>query len=186
MRKSSLKKKIEPKVYGKCAWHGCKLDACYPAPKYRSSKEAVEATPERIYFCLDHVREYNSSWDFFGGMSQKEIERFQKDAIIGHRPTRKIRKYRVTFDKALFDFEEMFENSGRNDNQNRLPDNEKQALAVLDLEFPVTMEQIKIRYKTLVKLYHPDLNGGDKAAEEKFKVVTCAYKLLLNSSFLVA
>jgi curved DNA-binding protein CbpA len=48
----------------------------------------------------------------------------------------------------------------------------------MDLEVGVTPEQIKARYKELVKLHHPDANGGDKAAEERLKSINQAYTFL--------
>ena len=42
------------------------------------------------------------------------------------------------------------------------------------------MEELRKKYKTLAKKYHPDKNGGDKKAEEKFKEITAAYRLLLK------
>ena len=50
------------------------------------------ATRENEYwrFCLDHVREYNHSYNFFAGMSTDDIARYQRDAIVGHRPTWKM------------------------------------------------------------------------------------------------
>ena len=53
-------------------------------------------------------------------------------------------------------------------------------MAILDLRPPVTTDQIKRRYKELVKLYHPDANGGDKVAEEKFKQISIAYATLTS------
>src|SRR5262249_60091558 len=41
-------------------------------------------------FCFGHVREYNHSYNFFAGMSNDDIARYQKDAVIGHRPTWKM------------------------------------------------------------------------------------------------
>ena len=38
-------------------------------------------------FCLDHVRQFNASYNYFDGWSNAEVEAFQKDAVIGHRPT---------------------------------------------------------------------------------------------------
>ncbi|MGZ9082259.1 MAG: J domain-containing protein, partial [Rhodoplanes sp.] len=58
---------------------------------------------------------------------------------------------------------------------------EEQALVVLELEPPVTVAAVKARYKTLVKRYHPDANGGDKAAEERFKDISAAYRVVLKS-----
>jgi curved DNA-binding protein CbpA len=53
-------------------------------------------------------------------------------------------------------------------------------MAMLDLTPPITMDQIKRRYKELVKRHHPDANGGDKAAEEKFKQISLAYATLTS------
>jgi DnaJ-class molecular chaperone len=39
-------------------------------------------------------------------------------------------------------------------------------------------EEIQKAYRQLAKKHHPDLNPGDKSAEEKFKDVTAAYDLL--------
>src|SRR6266700_2800917 len=47
---------------------------------------------EREYwrFCLEHVREYNHAYNFFAGMTTEDIARYQKEAVIGHRPTWKM------------------------------------------------------------------------------------------------
>jgi curved DNA-binding protein len=39
-------------------------------------------------------------------------------------------------------------------------------------------DEIKKAYRRLAKKYHPDVNPGNKAAEEKFKVVTAAFEVL--------
>jgi DnaJ-domain-containing protein 1 len=59
----------------------------------------------------------------------------------------------------------------------------EQALAVFDLEAPFTPLHLKARYKTLVKQHHPDAHGGDKAAEEKLKIINQAYATLKASYF---
>ena len=43
--------------------------------------------------------------------------------------------------------------------------------------------RLKARYKVLVKLHHPDAHGGDKAAEEKLKIINQAYATLKASYF---
>ena len=52
---------------------------------------------------------------------------------------------------------------------------------ILDLTPPVTVAILKARYKELVKRHHPDANGGDKSAEEKFKEINEAYQTVLNT-----
>ncbi len=52
------------------------------------------------------------------------------------------------------------------------------ALDILDLSTPVTAAVAKAQYITLVKRHHPDANGGDKAAEERLKLINQAYQTL--------
>jgi molecular chaperone DnaJ len=49
---------------------------------------------------------------------------------------------------------------------------------VLGLDKGANDKEIKSAYRKLAKKYHPDLNQGDKQAEEKFKEVTEAYEIL--------
>ncbi|HLJ19940.1 MAG TPA: DnaJ domain-containing protein, partial [Stellaceae bacterium] len=60
---------------------------------------------------------------------------------------------------------------------------EEEALAVFALETPITLSALKARYKELVKRHHPDSHGGDKAAEEKLKVINQAYSTLKSTYF---
>src|SRR5207248_5216903 len=64
-----------------CEWPNCAAPATHRAPKGRLR--------EREYwrFCLEHVREYNHSYNYFAGMSEDAVARYQKDAVTGHRPT---------------------------------------------------------------------------------------------------
>lgn len=50
---------------------------------------------------------------------------------------------------------------------------------ILDLETShVSIDEIKVAYRQAAKKYHPDLNVGDKLAEEKIKDINEAYKTL--------
>ena len=49
---------------------------------------------------------------------------------------------------------------------------------VLGLQKGADDGAIKKAYRSLAKKYHPDLNPGDAAAEEKFKEVNEAYAVL--------
>lgn len=49
---------------------------------------------------------------------------------------------------------------------------------VLGVKKDATATEIRSAYRKLAKKYHPDLNPGDKAAEEKFKAVSLANDIL--------
>ena len=61
-----------------------------------------------------------------------------------------------------------------------LTKDENKALSLFNLRLPLTLEKIKKTYKKLVKIFHPDVNGNDKNAEEKFKEINNSYKILLK------
>src|SRR5919199_169538 len=49
---------------------------------------------------------------------------------------------------------------------------------VLGVDRKAKPEEIKKAYRRLARKYHPDVNPGDKAAEERFKLVTEAHDVL--------
>ena len=50
---------------------------------------------------------------------------------------------------------------------------------VLGISKTADEKTIKKAYRKLAKKYHPDMNPGDKTAEQKFKEATDAYNLSL-------
>lgn len=46
----------------------------------------------------------------------------------------------------------------------------------------VSSEEIKLAYREQAKKYHPDVNIGNRNAEERFKDINEAYRVLSNSS----
>ncbi len=57
---------------------------------------------------------------------------------------------------------------------------EKDPYKVLNIKPGATEDEIKRAFKILAKKYHPDLNKGSKEAEEKFKEINEAYRILMN------
>ena len=49
---------------------------------------------------------------------------------------------------------------------------------VLGINRSADEKEIKRAYRKLAKKYHPDMNPGDKQAEQKFKEITEAYNVL--------
>jgi DnaJ domain len=172
-----------------CQHPECNLPGVYRAPKSRKQLN------EYFWFCLDHVREYNKAWDYYAGMSQAEIERQVRNDVVGQRPTWPLGKWGShgprgrphTVHSAFVpdDVKEALNGAQAKEQRERETrrrnarlSKEDQALAVLELTAPVTMQEIRTRYRTLVKKLHPDANGGDKSAEERLKVVNQAYSTL--------
>ena len=55
---------------------------------------------------------------------------------------------------------------------------ERDLYEILGVSRKVTAEELKRAYRKLARKYHPDVNPGNKAAEEKFKEVTAAFDVL--------
>src|SRR5260370_30893701 len=64
-----------------CEWPDCKNKGPHRAPKGRANDK------EYWHFCLNHVREYNQSYNFFSGMNADAVARYQKDVLTGLLPT---------------------------------------------------------------------------------------------------
>jgi molecular chaperone DnaJ len=51
----------------------------------------------------------------------------------------------------------------------------------LGVQRSATADEIRKAYRKLARKYHPDINPGDKAAEEKFKEISSAYEVLSDN-----
>lgn len=163
-----------------CEWPDCTQDGEFPAPRDRGRLRDYR------WFCLAHVREYNLRWDYFAGMSQGEIEAHQRDDVTWHRPTWRMGTGPGREPPELHDPFGFFADGGagrggpaggRGDRPQTV---RMRMMAVLGLELGFTLADLKRRYKALAKQHHPDLHGGDRAAEERLKSVIEAYTYLLQ------
>ncbi|MDC1184872.1 DnaJ domain-containing protein [Alphaproteobacteria bacterium] len=170
--------------YKKCDSPKCNEKGEYRAPKSRAMLN------EYFYFCLDHIKEYNKSWDFYKGMSVEQIENSVRSDTFWDRPSWPLKN---SFKNIFDEFNEYVDDFVKNDEdkindayfKNKLLDEnltieEAKALKDLDLKIPTSLEKIKKNYKKLVKIFHPDVNGNNKDAEERFKQINESYKLLLK------
>ncbi|MCW5697881.1 MAG: DnaJ domain-containing protein [Bauldia sp.] len=171
-----------------CQWRGCDHPGTNRAPMGRLREG------EYFHFCLDHVKEYNKSYNYFAGMADAEIDAYRKDSTTGHRPTwtmgtgatdpGQAPPRRWSFRDAFGLFGGRAEAKAKPESRQRpLKNLEKRSFAALDLEGTETKAEIKARYKTLVKRLHPDANGGDRGSEDKLREIIQAYNHLKAAGF---
>lgn len=159
---------------------GCSEHAEHKAPKDRSLSD-------HYWFCFEHVKDYNAAWDFFSGMNADEVEAQILRSMYGDRPTWRYdvegaaaeALKRASWQTYHFTEEEPPKENFRHKTSTNNPNTpEFEALAILGLEPPITLAGIKTRYKELAKKHHPDLNQGDKKAEDLLKTINMAYTIL--------
>ncbi|MET0314974.1 MAG: DnaJ domain-containing protein [Hansschlegelia sp.] len=189
----------EPQKSPRCDHPGCRASGIYRAPKGRDREN------EYWRFCLDHVREYNHSYNFFAGMSDEALRAYERDAHVGHRPTwamgrngsatpeTRAKTPRSRGRKRAwagdFEFQDEFGMFGEGDPRTapepkrELKNVERKSLEALNLGASATGDEIKARYKELVKRLHPDANGGDRGTEDKLREIIQAYNYLRSAGF---
>jgi hypothetical protein len=180
-----------------CEWPKCSAPATHRAPKGRTHAS------EYWRFCLEHVREYNNSYNFFAGMTDDAVAQYQKEALTGHRPTWKMgsiggkraakrtRKGIPGVEHPTDDPFSLFGEAGDRlagdartaPEQRKIFNAQRRALDALGLEADAERADIKSRFKTLVKRHHPDANGGDRGSEARLREIIAAYNYLKSAGF---
>ena len=166
----------ETHSHRRCAADGCLQEGNYPAPKSRS------ALRDYLWFCLEHVREYNKSWNYYEGLQGAALEAEIRRATTWERPSWKFatgKPSENSFEDPLGLFD--FENRDAGPAARQVPPEERRAWKILQLSPVTDIDIVKKQYKRLVKQNHPDKNGGDAAAEERLKDINLAYSLIRKS-----
>ena len=168
----------------------CDQINCSEQGKFKAPKSRLKLN-EYYFFCLKHVKEYNKSWDFYKGMTVSQIELSMRKDTVWDRPSWPLKGNPDTIIEQLDDLlknEDNFFKKDRDFNdfiKNKLVDEslsniEFKSLKILGLSMPISVDEIKKKYKKLVKIFHPDVNDNNKEAEKKFKEISEAYKILLK------
>ncbi len=170
----------------RCDFPGCTREGEFRAPQGRDREGKF------FCFCLDHVREYNASYNYFNGMSADDVASYQRDALTGHRPT-----WTMGSNRAAKGFRDEGDAPGTSDplgmfraqphmRNARFKEAAKprvgvaamKALDTLGLDDTAGAPTVKARYKDLVKQLHPDANGGDRSNEDRLREIIRAYNYL--------
>jgi DnaJ-domain-containing protein 1 len=192
----------EPRIVTpRCAWEGCEANGIYRAPK------GHRAEGEYHNFCLEHVRHYNTAFNFFSGMDASAVEEhLSRSAQTDGRPSWGLGakpgkagprmpnvKARDPNAKRFADPLHIFARYARA--QARGPQKEhvkpvhepdRRALETLGIHGLAKADEIKKAYKSLVKIHHPDANGGDKSSEDRLRSIIAAYTHLKAKGFVTS
>ncbi|MEX6725872.1 DnaJ domain-containing protein [Parapedomonas caeni] len=181
-----------------CEWPGCEEAGEFRAPK--------SAHPERDgyhWYCLDHVRAFNAAYDYHKQATPEDLRAatsghpswqggsrpFASNAEPGRRAGQGGDRIDLDDPMAILRdypgfgarFTARATGARAGDGASALSARDRAALATLGLEAGATPADIKKRYKTLVRRYHPDSNGGDRSQEHQLHKVIDAYTQLVRS-----
>lgn len=173
-----------------CGWPGCNEAGEFRAPGGRPS--GFDGPGEFRWFCLEHVRLFNSGYDYFDGMTSEEIFEAQSPLNGWAQSTRAFRPDAgVDGVPRWADYSDPLEAISararahvRERRQhmratgNRFTPTEQRALDAMGLDGEADRTALRRRYTELVRRFHPDHNGGDRSSEERLRQVVEAYQLL--------
>jgi hypothetical protein len=163
-----------------CEHPGCEEQGQYRAPK------APDVLDDFYWFCREHVREYNLKWNFFEGTTEAEMEAQLDRDRVWDRPTKPFKKTTEERAWARLGIEDPHQVLGQNATRNpgrggggsngrKLPPTERRAIEILDARDNMSKTEIRKAYKALIKILHPDMNGGDRSDEERLQEVVWAW-----------
>ncbi|MGR3486244.1 MAG: J domain-containing protein [Paracoccaceae bacterium] len=163
---------------------GCEHPGCQEAGKFRAPK-SPDSLDDYYWFCKDHVREYNLKWNFFETQTEAEyMDQVDRDRVW-ERPTKPFGKrseeQRAWSRLGIEDPHQVLgDNATRNpgrgvEGKRRLPPTERRAVEILEARDDMTKAEIRKIYKKLIKVLHPDMNGGDRSQEEQLAEVVWAW-----------
>ena len=173
----------------------CEAPDCAEPGEFRapgSRAPSFDGPGDWRWFCLEHVREFNSGYDWFDGMSADEILAAQSPVAGWARETRAFRADSAGVPRWA-DFDDPLDAIGAraSDIRNRaagqqafsrFTPQERDALGVMGLGPQTDRHELRKRYSALVRRYHPDRNGGDRSHETMLQRVVEAYQLLRRAS----
>jgi hypothetical protein len=169
----------------------CEHDGCTEAGKFRAPK-SPDVLDDFFWFCKDHVREYNQKWNFFNNQTEAEMNAQMSKDKVWERETKSFRdpEARAWARLGIEDPHQVLgDNATRNPGRNatstghtrRLPATERTAIEILEAKDTWTKAEVRKAYKSLIKILHPDMNGGDRSQEEQLQQVVWAWDQLKDS-----
>ena len=160
----------------------CEKEGCDEPGKFRAPR-APDVLDDFLWFCKDHVREYNLKWNFFDGTTEAELNAQMSKDKVWDRQTKPMTDPEARA-WARLGIEAPHQVLGANATQNpgkgggaskRLPPTERRAMDILEAKDHWSKAEVRVAYKKLIKILHPDMNGGDRSQEEQLQQVVWAW-----------
>lgn len=189
------------KAWAKQDVRTCDKSDCKEKAEVRAPKSPSQLT-EYFWFCPTHAREHNKSWNFFENMSDKESKAFREAQRYGDRPTWQMAKNaraaaaarigeggKATIEDSIGIFAQDPNNTSSQDMEGvfregrRLTKLQVGAFKTMNLQANAKTSDIRKRYAELVKRFHPDVNEGDRGAEEQLQEVIKAHQILKKADY---
>jgi hypothetical protein len=169
-----------------CAEPGCGAPGEFRAPGAEGAD--FDGPGEWRWLCLDHVRAFNSDYNYFQGMSADEISAAQNPYGGWDRETRAFGAAGASPGPRWADFVDPLDAIGarfqahmqhrRRQDGRELSEGDRKYLRVLGLDTDADRRALRMRYAELVRRFHPDHNGGDRGHEKALQAVIEAYTAL--------
>ncbi len=170
-----------------CDYPGCKAPGAFRAPK------SPDQLDDFFWFCKDHIREYNLKWNFFHGTTDEEFQKFVDKERVWGRETKPFSRQGDGNAWARMGVNDPIEILGEKATRSapqptsgatrKLPPTERKALEILDARDTMSKTELRKVYKGLIKVLHPDMNGGDRSQEEQLQQVVWAWDQLKDSRY---
>lgn len=174
----------------RCSIQGCPHLGEFRAPL--SHRPSLDGPPQYRWLCLDHIREFNASYDYFAGMSADQIYAAQSPMHGWESESRTFRAagsadlpprwadFKDPIDAIGARFRQRMDEARREaqDRARGIDPEVRRAFTTLELEVGADRRAIRMAYSRLVRIYHPDRNGGDRRHETKLQAVIAAYNCL--------
>ncbi len=167
----------------------CEHEGCDKPGKYRAPK-SPDRMDEYYWFCMEHVRAYNLNWNAFAAAAEQDLAAQMASDKVWNRDTKPFRRSVEEQAWARLGISDAHEVLGQNATRNpgrattgtrKLPPTERKAIEILDVRDTATKTEVRKAYKALIKVLHPDMNGGDRSDEERLQEVVWAWDQIKDS-----
>lgn len=155
----------------------CSSRNCSEVGIYKAPKSPTDLT-SYLWFCLEHIQEYNKKWNYYKNLSPAEVAREDDADKTWRRPRHSFQETHLNR-FFLYGHNSPFAAATPAYHSPSLPHHIITALRLFHLSYPYSQEDVKKMYRKLAKRHHPDLNKGRCNDSSDFCKIKNGYEVLL-------